>query len=85
MMFISAQVSLYPFRQPRLSPAIERAQAVFEERGLDVIPGPMSTMVSGELEAVFACLAEAFGKSAADTEIVMAVTVSNACPVPGGR
>lgn len=82
-MFISAQVSLYPLRQPRLSPAIERAQKVFEERGLDIRPGPMSTLVSGEHSAVFSALAEAFELSAADAETVMAVTVSNACPVPG--
>ena len=83
-MFIAAQVSIYPLRQARLSPAIERAQAAFRARGLSVQPGPMSTTVSGEDDAVFQALEEAFRETALETEAVMTVTVSNAGPVPEG-
>ena len=81
-MFVAAQVSLYPLRQPRLSPAIDRAHAVFQARRLSVQPGPMSTVVSGEDGDVFGALMEAFKEAAGTAGIVMSVTVSNACPVP---
>ena len=81
-MFVAAQVSIYPLRQARLSPAIDRAQAAFRAHGLDILSGPMSTVVSGEDDAVFRALKEAFKGIAADAEVVMSVTVSNACPVP---
>jgi hypothetical protein len=41
----------------------------------------MSTVVTGEAAAVFAALQEAFGCVAARGQVVMMVTVSNACPV----
>lgn len=81
-MFVAAQVGIYPLRQTHLSPAIDRAQVAFRAQGLDVRPGPMSTIVSGEDEAVFRALREAFRETAREAETVMTVTVSNACPVP---
>ncbi len=45
---ISAHVSLYPLRQPRLTPVIEDALDLLQERGLGVEPGAMSTIVVGE-------------------------------------
>lgn len=81
----SAQVSLYPLRQPRLSPAIDAALDVFRRHGLEVTPGPMSSVVSGDDDALFAALKEAFLQASAQGEVVMVVTLSNACPVPEGR
>jgi len=49
---------------------------------LSVQPGPMSTVVSGEDGDVFGALMEASKEAAVAAEIVMSVTVSNACPVP---
>jgi uncharacterized protein YqgV (UPF0045/DUF77 family) len=84
MMGVAAQVSLYPLRSARLSPAIGRALATFREHGLDLQAGTMSTIVSGDDEAVFAALRQAFAAAAADgQEVVMVVTISNACPMPG--
>jgi uncharacterized protein YqgV (UPF0045/DUF77 family) len=80
-MFISAQVSLYPLRQQSLSPAIDRTLAVFRSRDLQVAPGPMSSVVSGEDDVLFAALKEAFRAACAGGDVVMAVTFSNACPV----
>jgi uncharacterized protein YqgV (UPF0045/DUF77 family) len=79
---IAAQVSLYPLRRERLGPVIEEAIETFRRAGLLVTEGPMSTVVAGELDAVFAALREAFARATAHGEAVMVVTVSNGCPVP---
>jgi uncharacterized protein YqgV (UPF0045/DUF77 family) len=80
-MLLSAQVSLYPLRQPNLTPAIEEALDIIRSYGLDVKPGPMSTLVLGEDESLFAALQEAFRHTAGKTQIVMTLAISNACPI----
>ncbi|MFQ6059512.1 MAG: YkoF family thiamine/hydroxymethylpyrimidine-binding protein, partial [Anaerolineae bacterium] len=60
MIGIAAQVSLYPLRQQSLSPAINEALRIFREHGLDVQPGVMSTVITGDDADVFAALQEAF-------------------------
>lgn len=82
MIGIAAQVSLYPLRQKSLSPAIEKALQVFRERDLEVEPGAMSSLITGDDAAVFAALQEAFRHAAGQGEVVMVATFSNACPVP---
>jgi uncharacterized protein YqgV (UPF0045/DUF77 family) len=81
-MTVSAQISLYPLRQQRLSPAIDAMRAALEREGLPAQVGPMSTLVSGELERVFAALREGFERAAELGPVAMNVTISNACPVP---
>jgi uncharacterized protein YqgV (UPF0045/DUF77 family) len=81
-MIASAQISIYPLRQTRLGPAIEAVRAALTAHGLTPQVGPMSTVVVGEGALIFAALAEAFGKSTEQGEVVMTVTVSNACPIP---
>ncbi len=81
-MAISAQVSLYPLRQDTLTPAIDAAQRIFREYGLEITAGSMSTVISGDDSAVFAALQEAFRRTAEQGHVVMTVTFSNACPVP---
>lgn len=80
-MVISAQISVYPLRQERLSPAIEAVSQALAKAGLHPEVGPMSTLVTGEAEAVFAALYEAVLAAAATGHVVMTVTLSNACPV----
>ena len=80
-MFLAAQVSIYPLRQLSLSPAIDKALDTFRSHGLDVTPGAMSSLVSGEDEALFSAIKEAFQQTAEEGEIVMTLTLSNACPV----
>ena len=80
-MFIAAQVSLYPLRQNRFSPTISRATAILKQHGLNVEPGSMSSVVSGEDEALFDGLKEAFQQITAEGEVVMLTAFSNACPV----
>ena len=78
----SAQISVYPLRQEHLGPAVETVRETLEAHGLRAQVGPMSTIVTGETGIVFAALAEAFDKAARTGEVVMTLTVSNACPVP---
>jgi uncharacterized protein YqgV (UPF0045/DUF77 family) len=66
-------------RQSSLSPAIDAALDVFRSHKLEVRPGAMSTMISGEEEEVFTTLKETFRKTASYGGVVMNVTVSNAC------
>ena len=80
-MIVSAQISVYPLRQEHLGPAIEEVRASLAGHGLTPEIGPMSTIVVGEDAVVFAALAAAFAKAAVRGEVVMTLTVSNACPI----
>lgn len=80
-MLISAQVSIYPLRQERLSPAIQALSDALRSAGMSPEVGSMSTIVTGEADAVFTALREGFIRAAVTGHVVMTVTVSNACPV----
>jgi len=80
-MFVTAQISVYPLRQTSLSPAIENTLRILRESGLDVSPGAMSTVASGEDEAVFNALKDAYREGSESGDVVMVVTLSNACPL----
>ena len=80
-MFISAQISLYPLGKSDLSLAVNKAVSILKEHELEVLPGAMSTVVSGDDECVFAAIKEVFQKNSEQGHIVMVVTFSNACPV----
>ncbi len=77
---VSAQVSLYPLRTQHLGPAIDAFAGELRAAGLHVEPGPMSTLVVGEASLLFAALERAFAAACARGEVVMQVTISNACP-----
>jgi uncharacterized protein YqgV (UPF0045/DUF77 family) len=79
---ISAQVSIYPLKQDKLSPAIDAVLEAFRKDDIDHQTGAMSTMAWGDDEAVFAALLDAFRQAASLGETVMVMTVSNACPLP---
>jgi uncharacterized protein YqgV (UPF0045/DUF77 family) len=83
MSTVSAQISLYPLGEVSLSPAIDTTLRILREHGLDVEPGMMSSLVTGEEAAVFAGLQEAFHLIAAESSVVMVVTLSNTCPTSG--
>jgi uncharacterized protein YqgV (UPF0045/DUF77 family) len=80
MIAISAQVSVYPLRQPRLSPTIDETVRILGTHAQSVFHGPMSTCVTGDDEDIFAALKEALRDAAARGDFVMVVTISNACP-----
>ena len=79
-MRVTAQVSVYPLRQPHLGPAVEDVRRALESAGLDPQVGPMSTFVRGDAERIFAALREAFESAASTGQVAMVFTVSNACP-----
>jgi uncharacterized protein YqgV (UPF0045/DUF77 family) len=81
-MIASAQISVYPLRQDHLGPGVEAVRAALVAHGLKPQVGPMSTTIFGEPVAIFAALSEAFDKAAGSGEVVMTITVSNACPIP---
>jgi len=85
MSVIMVQVSLYPLRQASIGPTIREAVRTFRERGLETRMGEMSTLVWGEEQAVFDALQEAFHQAAERGDMVMTVTLSNACPEPSRR
>jgi uncharacterized protein YqgV (UPF0045/DUF77 family) len=80
-MTLSAQISLYPLRQEKLSPAIDALRQALERRGLEAHVGPMSTVVTGDAGRLFPALQEGFEQAANRGPVAMVVTVSNACPV----
>ena len=82
-MALSAQIAIYPLRQQHLSPVVEGVGRTLRAHGLEIEPGPMSTYAVGEEDAIFAALREAFSRAAATGHVVMTVTLSNACPIPG--
>jgi uncharacterized protein YqgV (UPF0045/DUF77 family) len=81
-MTTSAQISVYPLRQEHLGPAIESVRSALVEHGLTPQVGAMSTTVTGDSGIMFAALTEAFAKAASSGQVVMTITISNACPIP---
>ncbi len=79
---ISAQLSIYPLRQPSLSKTINEALKAIKNYGLKLIPGSMSTMIIGNDVILWEALKEVFRVASTHGELVMIVTLSNACPKP---
>jgi len=80
-MEVAAQVSIYPLRQPELAPWIDEASKIFRQHKLEVIPGRMSTLVTGNHTMVFGAIKRAFQRVADNGDVVMVTTFSNACPI----
>ena len=80
---VTCQFSLYPLREPNLSPALDRAMEGVRSTGLTPQMGSMSTYIEGDEDTVFEALKRAFRQAAADGELVLVVTVSNACRALG--
>jgi tRNA-Thr(GGU) m(6)t(6)A37 methyltransferase TsaA len=78
----TAQVSLYPLRELDLAPAIGKALEIFRQQGLQVTPGMMSTVISGDIRRIFQALQRVFEMATDEGDAVMVATFSNACPVP---
>ncbi|MGD9047540.1 MAG: YkoF family thiamine/hydroxymethylpyrimidine-binding protein [Anaerolineae bacterium] len=79
---VTAQVSLYPLRQESLAPVIGKTLQILRESSLEVEPDTMSTLLVGDETTIFDALREAFHQAAEQSQVVMVVTFSNACPVP---
>jgi uncharacterized protein YqgV (UPF0045/DUF77 family) len=79
-MLASAQIAIHPLRQARLSPAMQAVADGLGAASLQPKIGPMSTLVTGEVERLFA-LQAAFVRAAAEGPVVLTITLSNACPI----
>jgi uncharacterized protein YqgV (UPF0045/DUF77 family) len=82
---VSAQISLYPLGQRDLGPAIQDVLGVLSQHGIAHQVGAMSTLAWGEDGTLFPALQEAFARVAERGAVVMVLTVSNACPLPGAE
>jgi uncharacterized protein YqgV (UPF0045/DUF77 family) len=78
-MNVQAEVSLYPLRTGDLGPPILAFCEALGRSGLEVRSGLMSTRVSGELDALFAGLRQAFARVAESHDLVLTVKMSNGC------
>lgn len=78
-MTVQAEISVYPFGEADLSPAIEDFVGVLREQGLDPKMGSMSTIVAGESQVVFSAIEKAFALVAAAHRCAVIVKYSNAC------
>jgi len=78
-MNVQAEISLYPLRTNDLEHAIESFLGDLRATGLPVQPGDMSSMVSGDVDAVFSAVGAAFKTVAKDGRAVLVIKVSNAC------
>lgn len=79
-MNISAEASLYPLRTKSIDEPISRFCRILEGRDLQIETGNMSTIISGETEAVFDGLKAAMTEVGEESDIVLVVKLSNACP-----
>lgn len=78
-MRVQAEISVYPFGEADLSPAIEDFVGVLREEGLDPQMGAMSTVVAGDSRIVFSAIAKAFERVAAAHQCAVIAKYSNAC------
>lgn len=72
-MQIQAEISLYPLGELDALPEILAFIDRLEAAGLEVQPGPLSTLASGECRAVFAALGEAFAAAGGKGRRVLTV------------
>jgi len=79
-MYVQTEVSLYPLRSEDVSGTIQAFCDVLRERGLPVETGNMSSVVSGDLDAVFDGVQSAVAEVGETREIVLVLKLSNACP-----
>ena len=82
-MNIQAEVSLYPLQTQEIGEAVDSFVNVLGHAELTMHKGNMSTVLSGDVGAVFAAVGEGFGKAADGGQAVLVMKVSNACPSDG--
>lgn len=81
-MLIQAEISLYPLGEPDLTLVIHAFLKDLERPGIQIETGPLSSVVSGESEVLFAALREAFERSSAAGRRALVVKFLGR-PMPG--
>jgi len=79
-MYVSVEISYYPLGGEVDGP-VERFIDRLDGKRFDVVPGVMSTVLSGEFEAIMGHLSEAMGDLLERHPSVFTLKVSNSCPV----
>ena len=80
-MEVEAEVSLYPLGQRKLEPGVKAFIQALREQGCHVEVGDMSSIVSGESQAVFDALRLAYDRAASEGGCVLIIKACNVCPV----
>ena len=83
-MNVQAEMSLYPLRTVTLRTSIDCFLEHLRRSGLRVEIGPMSSHLAGECGDMFRTLGKAFEAAGQQSDIVVTVKVTNACPEIGG-
>jgi uncharacterized protein YqgV (UPF0045/DUF77 family) len=78
-MNIQAEISLYPLRTGRTSPAINTFMNVLKKAGVSAQTQDMSSTLSGDADVVFSAVHQAFKAAAEGRQVVLVMKVSNAC------
>ena len=84
-MNVQTEISLYPLRTAELGEAINRFLGNLEDAGLTVDQGSMGSTLAGDCDAVFSAVGAAFRTVADDSQVVLVMKISNACPAMRGR
>ncbi|MBN2451709.1 MAG: thiamine-binding protein [Lentisphaeria bacterium] len=84
-MTVQAEMSLYPLRTTHLGKGIDRFLGALGQAGMTVTMGSMSSTLEGGADEVFAALARAYKAVATDTQVVLLLKISNACPPCSSR
>lgn len=87
-MVVQAEVSLYPLKTEDLNEAIGVFVSGLQSKPIQVTPGTMSTLVTGEMRETLTAICEAFTETAENHQVVLVLKASNACPSgrpPGGQ
>lgn len=79
-MIVQAEVGLYPLKTQEPGKQVEAFLNRLGSTSLQIHPGGMTTVTSGELRETFEALAESFAAIAERSPVVLVVKVSNACP-----
>lgn len=73
------QFAIYPLRTGQVDTVLEAALREVSASGLEIKVGKMSTELHGEAAQVFVALQAAYQRAATLGDVVMTVTLSNAC------
>jgi len=84
-MIIQAELSLYPLRESHLGPYIDDFLKALRRDGITIRTGLMSTVISGERQAVFQAVSDGFASVSDQCDVVLHVKYSNACPINSGE
>lgn len=76
---IACQFALYPLRTDRVGEVLDAALAEVAALGIEAAVGRMNTEIQGDEAQIFSALQAAYAREARMGEVVMTVTLSNAC------